>query len=122
MFRKECILAPIWSQVAFILNCLRFTDGVTAYWPVTNYPNRFWTIHAFLLVLVHLYRTFTCSFVLLLLKSNSDSHTFLFQSHIYLNFLSKTAFWYDFNMCVMNRRTDRKTDILTDQQTDTRSY
>ena len=47
-----------------------------------NKSNRVQTTDAFSLVLVPLYHTFTCSFVLLLLTSNSDSHTFLFQTLI----------------------------------------
>ena len=51
--------------------------------------DRVWTINTFLLVFVPLYRTCTCSFVRLILRSSSDSHTFLFQTLIFLNFGEK---------------------------------
>ena len=57
-----------------------------------NKSNGVQTIDAFSRVLVLLYRTFICSFVLLLLKSSSDSHTFLFQTLIYRNFGQKRRF------------------------------
>ena len=47
-----------------------------------NKSNGVRTTDAFSLVLVPLHHTFTCHFVLLLLTSNSDSHTFLFQTLI----------------------------------------
>ena len=50
-----------------------------------NKSNGVRTIDAFSRVLVLLYRTSICSFVLLLLKSSSDSHTFLFQTLIYVS-------------------------------------
>ena len=60
--------------------------------------------------------TFFCSFVLLLLKSSSDSHTFLFQTLIYGN-LVKTIL-HDFNLCVTDGRTDKQMDGQMDGPTD----
>ena len=60
---------------------------------LNNKSNGVRTIDAFSRVLVVLYRTFICSFVLLLLKSSSDSHTFLFQTLIYCNFGQKRRFF-----------------------------
>ena len=57
-----------------------------------NKSNGVRTIDAFSRVLVLLYRAFICSFVLLLLKSSVDSHTFLFQTFIYRNFGQKRRF------------------------------
>ena len=53
------------------------------------------------------FRTFTSSFVLQL-ESNSDSHTFLFQTLIYLNFGQKQHFYTIFS--VMDGPTDRQMD------------
>ena len=47
-----------------------------------NKSNGVRTTDAFSLVLVQLYHTFTCSFVLLICKSSSDCPTFLFQALI----------------------------------------
>ena len=63
--------------------------------------------------------TFTCSVVLLLLKSSSGSHTFLFQTHIYLNFGQKRHFFM-ISTCVWP--TDRRTDGRTDGPTDGRTH
>ena len=76
-----------------------------------NKSNVVQTIDAFSRVLVLLYRTFICSFVLLLLKSSSDSHTFLFQTLIYRNFGQKRRFW---SISTRLWRTDRPTDGRTD--------
>ena len=58
----------------------------------TNKSNGVRTIYAISLKLVPLYRTSTCSFELLPLKSSSDSHTFLFQTLVYRNFGQKRRF------------------------------
>ena len=57
-----------------------------------NKSNGVRTIDAISLDFVPLYSTTTCSFQLLLLKSSSDSHTFLFQTLIYRNFGQKRRF------------------------------
>ena len=50
------------------------------------------TYHKYAVSVVPLYCTSTCSFELLLLKSSSDSHTFLFSTLIYRNFGQKRRF------------------------------
>ena len=58
----------------------------------TNMSNGVRTVDAISLELVPLYRTSTCNFELLPLKSRSDSHTFLFQTLVYRNFGQKRRF------------------------------
>ena len=68
------------------------------------------TYHKYAVSVVPLYCTSTCSFELLLLKSSSDSHTFLFSTLIYRNLVKNG----DFNSCEtdgsMNGPTDRWMD------------
>ena len=78
-----------------------------------NKLNGVWTIDAFSYVRVPLYRTFSCSSLVLLLKSKSDSHISLFQTLSYRNFGQKR--WF----CTISTRA---TDWQMDGQTDTPSY
>ena len=88
-----------------------------------NKSNGVRTIDAFSRVLVLLYRTFICSFVLLLLKSSSDSYTFLFQTLIYRNFGQKRRFWsISTRLWRTDGPTDRRTDHQTDRRTDGRTH
>ena len=57
-----------------------------------NKSNGVRTIDAIFLEFVPFYRTSTCSFELLPLKSSSDSHTFLFHTLVYRNFGQKRRF------------------------------
>ena len=72
-----------------------------------NKSNGVRTIDAIFLKLVPLYRTSTCSFELLPLKSSSDSHTFLFQTLVYRNFGQNRRF-----QLVCDGQTDRRTHPL----------
>ena len=64
------------------------------------------TYHKYAVSVVPLYCTSTCSFELLLLKSSSDSHTFLFLTLIYRNLVKNG----DFNLCETDGPMDRPTD------------
>ena len=70
------------------------------------------TYHKYAVSVVPLYCTSTCSFELLLLKSSSDSHTFLFSTLIYRNFGQKRAILTCLTQ--MDQWIDRQTDGWTD--------
>ena len=108
------VLLPVFSNfnllslsqfvLHFYFNVIDWNDSVQKK-RLKNKSNGVRTIDAFSRVLVLLYRTFICSFVLLLLKSSSDSHTFLFQTLIYRNFGRKRRF-----SCLTDQRTDGRMD------------
>ena len=85
---------------------------------IQNKSNGVRTINAISLEFVPFYRTSTCSFELLLLKSSSDIHTFQFQTIIYRSFGQKRRF------CAISTRvwrTDGRTDRRTDRRMDGRT-
>ena len=83
-----------------------------------NKSNGVRTTDAFSLVLIPLYHTFTCIFVLLILTSSSNSHDTCFRPLSN----SKTALLHDFNSCVTDGPTDGPTDGQTDRRTNRPSY
>ena len=63
-----------------------------------NRLNGVWTSDAFLLIILPLNHTLICDFAHLLFKSRSNSHSFLFQIFIYVDFCQI----YDFRCFIVD--------------------